>query len=68
MRIGAVFPQTEIGDDPAAIRDYAQAVEEMGDGRQHQIVIRSERTSQLSSRSRKLMPSGAKVWPRVAPP
>ena len=30
MRIGAVFPQTEIGDDPAAIRDYAQAAEGMG--------------------------------------
>lgn len=30
MRIGAIFPQTEIGADPAAIRDYAQAVEEMG--------------------------------------
>lgn len=30
MRIGAVFPQTEIGADPAAIRDYAQAVEELG--------------------------------------
>jgi len=30
MRIGAVFPQTEIGDDPAAIRDYAQAVEGIG--------------------------------------
>ena len=30
MRIGAIFPQTEIGNDPAAIRDYAQAVEEMG--------------------------------------
>ncbi len=30
MRIGAVFPQTEIGDDPIAIRDYAQAVEELG--------------------------------------
>ena len=30
MRIGAVFPQTEIGDDPAVIRDYAQAVEGMG--------------------------------------
>src|SRR5919202_1364173 len=29
-RIGATFPQTEIGADPAAIRDYAQAVEEMG--------------------------------------
>ena len=30
MRIGAVFPQTEIGDDPSVIRDYAQAVEELG--------------------------------------
>jgi probable F420-dependent oxidoreductase len=30
MRIGAIFPQTEFGNDPIAIRDYAQAVEEMG--------------------------------------
>jgi probable F420-dependent oxidoreductase len=30
MRIGAIFPQTEIGSDPLAIRDYAQAVEAMG--------------------------------------
>jgi probable F420-dependent oxidoreductase len=30
MRIGAVFPQTEFGNDPVAIRDYAQAVEGMG--------------------------------------
>ena len=30
MNIGVVFPQTEIGNDPAAIRDYAQAVEAMG--------------------------------------
>jgi probable F420-dependent oxidoreductase len=30
MRIGAVFPQTEIGTDPAVIRDYAQVVEELG--------------------------------------
>src|SRR5215813_3991701 len=30
MRIGAIFPQTESGVDPAAIRDYALAVEEMG--------------------------------------
>ena len=30
MRIGAVFPQTEIGDDPAAIRNWAQAVEGLG--------------------------------------
>ena len=30
MRIGVVFPQTEIGSDPAGVRDYAQAVEGMG--------------------------------------
>lgn len=27
MRMGVVFPQTEIGADPIAVRDYAQAVE-----------------------------------------
>ncbi len=30
MKIGAVFPQTEIGEDPAVIREYMQAVEAMG--------------------------------------
>ena len=30
MNIGVVFPQVEIGQDPGAIRDYAQAVEAMG--------------------------------------
>ena len=30
MRIGVVFPQIEIGADPAAIRDYAQAAESLG--------------------------------------
>lgn len=30
MKIGVVFPQVEIGNDPAAIRDWAQAVEAMG--------------------------------------
>ena len=30
MRLGVVFPQVEIGNDPAAIRDYAQAAEGMG--------------------------------------
>src|SRR5262245_7529067 len=30
MNVGAVFPQVEIGQDPSAIRDYAQAVEAMG--------------------------------------
>src|ERR671910_758625 len=30
MRFGVVFPQTEIGNDPAAIRDLAQAAEELG--------------------------------------
>jgi probable F420-dependent oxidoreductase len=30
MKIGVVFPQTEIGTDPLAIRDYAQAIEAAG--------------------------------------
>ncbi|MGH7316570.1 MAG: LLM class F420-dependent oxidoreductase [Candidatus Rokuibacteriota bacterium] len=30
MHIGVVFPQVEIGQDPGAVRDYAQAVEAMG--------------------------------------
>ena len=30
MQIGVVFPQTEIGADPGAIRAYAQRVEERG--------------------------------------
>jgi probable F420-dependent oxidoreductase len=30
MQIGAVFPQTEIGPDPAGIRAYAQAVQGIG--------------------------------------
>ncbi|MEE8422435.1 MAG: LLM class F420-dependent oxidoreductase [Dehalococcoidia bacterium] len=36
MQLGVVFPQTEIGSDPAAIRDYAQAVE--GAGYEHLLV------------------------------
>lgn len=30
MRVGVVFPQTEIGPDPVAIRDYVQAAEDLG--------------------------------------
>ena len=30
MQVGVVFPQTEIGADPAVIRAYAAAVEELG--------------------------------------
>ena len=30
MKIGVVFPQTEIGTDPIAVRDYAQAAESLG--------------------------------------
>ncbi len=30
MHIGVVFPQTEFGNDPIAIRDYAQTVEGLG--------------------------------------
>src|SRR5438093_12528414 len=37
MKLGVVFPQTEIGNDPAAIKDYAQAVE--GAGFDHLLVF-----------------------------
>ena len=30
MKIGVVFPQTEFGNDPAAIRDYAQTAQTLG--------------------------------------
>lgn len=30
MKIGVVFPQTEFGGDPLAVRDYAQTVEGLG--------------------------------------
>ena len=30
MRIGVVFPQTEIGSDPSIVKDYAQAAEGLG--------------------------------------
>lgn len=30
MKLGVIFPQTEIGNDPLVIRDYAQAAEQLG--------------------------------------
>jgi probable F420-dependent oxidoreductase len=30
MRVGVVFPQTEIGADPAGVKAYAQAVDQLG--------------------------------------
>lgn len=30
MNIGVILPQTEIGADPSAVRDYAQAAEDLG--------------------------------------
>ena len=30
MQLGAIFPQTEIGNDPAAVRDFVQAAEGLG--------------------------------------
>jgi probable F420-dependent oxidoreductase len=30
MKVGVVYPQTELGQDPTAIRDYAQTAEGMG--------------------------------------
>ena len=37
MKLGVIFPQTEIGNDPSAIRDYAQAAE--GSGYHHLLVF-----------------------------
>ena len=30
MQLGAIFPQTEIGADPAGVKDFAQAAEDLG--------------------------------------
>ncbi|MCE2500625.1 MAG: TIGR03619 family F420-dependent LLM class oxidoreductase, partial [Dehalococcoidia bacterium] len=30
MQLGAIFPQTEIGADPIAVKDFAQAAESLG--------------------------------------
>jgi probable F420-dependent oxidoreductase len=30
MRVGVIFPQTEIGADPGAVREYVQAAEDLG--------------------------------------
>ena len=30
MKLGVVFPQTEIGSDPQVLRDFAQTAEELG--------------------------------------
>ena len=30
MQVGVVFPQTEIGSDPAGVRAYAQAIQQLG--------------------------------------
>ncbi|MDE2803398.1 MAG: LLM class flavin-dependent oxidoreductase, partial [Chloroflexota bacterium] len=30
MKFGVTFPQTEIGNDPGAIREFAQVAEELG--------------------------------------
>src|SRR6188474_1723833 len=54
MRLGVVFPQTEIGSDPVVIRDYAQAAE--GAGYDHLLVFdhvlgaKLERFDQLGRR------------------
>ena len=30
MKVGVIFPQTEIGEDPGAVRAFAQATEDLG--------------------------------------
>ncbi len=47
MRIGAVFPQTEIGPDPAGVRAFADGVQELGFDHLHAYdhVLGAERAS-----------------------
>ena len=76
MRLGVVFPQTEIGSDPAVIRDYAQAAE--GAGYHHLLVFDHVLGAKLDGtlRSHAIMPNGtlrdtvvysitATEWPMV---
>ena len=49
MQVGVTFPQTEIGKDPVAIRDYAQAVEGLGYKHLVQAIINSFRVSAQAS-------------------
>ena len=37
MQIGVVFPITEIGSDPIAVRDYVQAAEQLGIRSHHRL-------------------------------
>ena len=48
MRTGVIFPQTEIGADPVAIRDYAQSAEELG----YDYVLAFDHVLGANSRSR----------------
>jgi hypothetical protein len=48
VKLGAIFPTTEIGTDPGAIRDWAQAAE--GLGMTHVITYDHVLTSGLSFR------------------
>src|SRR3972149_9519461 len=49
MRLGAIFPQTEIGTDPITIRDFAQAIEAFG--YDHLVVYDHVLGADVSSRS-----------------
>jgi probable F420-dependent oxidoreductase len=50
MQLGAIFPQTEIGADPVAVRDFAQAAEAMG--YQHLLVFDHVLGADASKRER----------------
>ena len=48
MKVGVVFPQTEIGTNPAHIAEFARAAEEIG--YDHLVARSEEHTSELQSR------------------
>jgi hypothetical protein len=54
VKYGAVFPQTEIGSDPAGVRQYLQAIDEMGFDYVLAYVLRTEQGRTESGYTRRM--------------
>ena len=66
MRIGVVFPQTEIGSDPIAVRDYAQTSESLNYS--HILAFDHVLGANAASFQHERRPAHRLLLPRVPPP
>ena len=57
MKRGVVFPQIEFGNDPHAIRDYAQAAEALGYEQARRLIHSSYRRLGVDMRQLMVKPS-----------